>query len=82
MQAGGITVVSTYIFWIYHEENEGKFDLGQATATLPWPLSSRAKHGLPPASRGLGPGPTGRCGTADHAGLGPGRGAVRRAPGQ
>ena len=26
MKAGGVTVVSTYIFWIYHEETEGKFD--------------------------------------------------------
>lgn len=26
MKAGGITVVSTYLFWIYHEEIEGKFD--------------------------------------------------------
>jgi hypothetical protein len=26
MKAGGITVVSTYIFWIYHEEIEGQFD--------------------------------------------------------
>ncbi len=26
MKAGGITVVSTYVFWIYHEETEGRFD--------------------------------------------------------
>ena len=26
IKAGGITVVSTYLFWIYHEEIEGKFD--------------------------------------------------------
>lgn len=26
MKAGGITVVSTYMFWIYHEEIEGEFD--------------------------------------------------------
>ncbi len=26
MKAGGITVVSTYLFWIYHEEEEGVFD--------------------------------------------------------
>ena len=26
MKAGGITVVSTYMFWIYHEEEEGKFN--------------------------------------------------------
>lgn len=26
MKAGGITVVATYLFWIYHEEEEGVFD--------------------------------------------------------
>ncbi|MCC8169354.1 MAG: beta-galactosidase, partial [Oscillospiraceae bacterium] len=26
MKAGGITVVSTYLFWIYHEEIEGEYD--------------------------------------------------------
>ncbi len=26
MKAGGITVVSTYVFWIHHEEIEGEFD--------------------------------------------------------
>lgn len=26
MKAGGITVVSTYLFWIYHEEIEGELD--------------------------------------------------------
>ncbi len=26
MKAGGITIVSTYLFWIYHEENEGELD--------------------------------------------------------
>ena len=26
MKAGGITIVSTYIFWIYHEETEGVYD--------------------------------------------------------
>ena len=26
MKAGGITIVSTYLFWIYHEEIEGKMD--------------------------------------------------------
>ena len=26
MKAGGISVVSTYLFWIYHEEEEGVFD--------------------------------------------------------
>jgi len=26
MKAGGINVVATYVFWIHHEETEGKFD--------------------------------------------------------
>lgn len=26
MKAGGITIVATYMFWIYHEETEGVFD--------------------------------------------------------
>lgn len=26
MKAGGITIVSTYLFWLYHEEIEGEFD--------------------------------------------------------
>ncbi len=26
MKAGGITLVATYLFWIYHEEIEGEFD--------------------------------------------------------
>ncbi|WP_051199484.1 beta-galactosidase [Butyrivibrio fibrisolvens] len=26
MKAGGITIVATYLFWIYHEEIEGEFD--------------------------------------------------------
>lgn len=45
MKAGGVTVVSTYIFWIHHEETEGHFDwsgqrdLGQFVRLC-------AKHGL------------------------------------
>ncbi|MDO5397339.1 MAG: beta-galactosidase [bacterium] len=26
MKAGGVTVIATYLFWIYHEEIEGRFD--------------------------------------------------------
>jgi len=26
MKAGGVTIVSTYLIWIHHEEEEGKFD--------------------------------------------------------
>ena len=28
MKAGGMTIVSTYLFWIYHEEIEGRMDFG------------------------------------------------------
>lgn len=26
MKAGGVTIVSSYVFWIHHEEIEGRFD--------------------------------------------------------
>lgn len=26
MQAGGVTIIATYVFWIHHEEEEGVFD--------------------------------------------------------
>ena len=26
MKAGGVQIVSTYVFWIYHKEDEGVFD--------------------------------------------------------
>ena len=45
MKAGGVTVVSTYVFWIHHEESEGHFnwsgqrDLGAFVRLC-------AKHGL------------------------------------
>src|ERR1041384_5833228 len=26
MKAGGINIVATYVFWIHHEETEGKYD--------------------------------------------------------
>jgi len=45
MKAGGITVVSTYIFWIHHEETEGPFDWsGQRDLRRFVELCSR--HGL------------------------------------
>lgn len=28
MKAGGIGIVATYVFWIFHEEEEGRFDWG------------------------------------------------------
>ena len=53
MQAGGITVVSTYIFWIYHEETEGKFDWS-GDRDLRAFVELCAKHGLAVFPR-LGP---------------------------
>jgi hypothetical protein len=45
MQAGGIQVVSTYVFWIFHEETEGRFDwTGQRD--LRQFIELCAKHGL------------------------------------
>ena len=45
MKAGGIQIVSTYIFWIHHEEIEGKFDwTGQRDLRKFVELC--AKHGL------------------------------------
>ncbi len=29
IKAGGVTIVATYLFWIYHEETEGKLDFSQ-----------------------------------------------------
>lgn len=45
MKAGGITVVSTYVFWIHHEETEGKFDWS-GQRDLRQFVSLCAKHGL------------------------------------
>ena len=45
MKSGGITVVSTYIFWIFHEETQGQFDWsGQRDLRRFVALSQ--KHGL------------------------------------
>ncbi len=45
MKAGGVQIVSTYIFWIYHEETEGQFDwTGQRDLRRFVQLC--AKHGL------------------------------------
>ncbi len=45
MKAGGITVVSTYVFWIHHEETEGKFDWS-GQRDLRRFVEVCAKHGL------------------------------------
>jgi hypothetical protein len=45
MKAGGITVVSTYVIWIYHEEIEGQFDW-TGDRDLRQFVQLCAKHGL------------------------------------
>ena len=45
MKAGGVQIVSTYIFWIYHEETEGQFDW-TAQRNLRRFVQLCAKHGL------------------------------------
>ncbi len=45
MKAGGVTVVATYVFWIYHEETEGKFDWS-GDRDLAHFVDLCAKHGL------------------------------------
>jgi beta-galactosidase len=45
MKAGGIRIVSTYIFWIYHEEVEGQFDWS-GQRDLRRFVELAARHGL------------------------------------
>ena len=45
MKAGGVTIVSTYIFWIHHEEIEGQFDWS-GQRNLRRFVELCAKHGL------------------------------------
>jgi hypothetical protein len=45
MKAGGINVVATYVFWIHHEETEGKFDWS-GQRDLRRFVELCAKHGL------------------------------------
>jgi hypothetical protein len=45
MKAGGIQIISTYIFWIYHEELEGQFDWS-GQRNLRRFVEICAKHGL------------------------------------
>src|SRR5271154_4470214 len=59
MKAGGIEIVSTYIFWIHHEEIEGQFDwTGQRNLRRFVQLC--AKHGLYVWVR-IGPWDHGEC---------------------
>ena len=59
MKAGGVQIVSTYVFWIHHEEIEGQFDwTGQRNLRRFVELC--AKHGLYVWAR-IGPWDHGEC---------------------
>jgi hypothetical protein len=45
MKAGGVNVVATYVFWLFHEETEGKFDWS-GRRDLRRFVELCAKHGL------------------------------------
>ncbi len=45
MKAGGVSIVSTYIFWIHHEEAEGEFDF-TGCRDLGWFVALCRKVGL------------------------------------
>lgn len=53
MKAGGVTVVSTYVVWIFQEENEGKFEWG-GNKDLRAFIDACAKNGLQVSLR-IGP---------------------------
>lgn len=59
MKAGGIQIVATYLFWIYHEEIEGSFDWS-GDKNLRGFVQLCAKHGLEVVVR-LGPWAHGEC---------------------
>jgi hypothetical protein len=45
MKAGGVSIVSTYVFWIHHEEIEGRFDWS-GRRDLRRFVALAAKHGM------------------------------------
>lgn len=59
MKAGGVTVVATYIFWIYHEEDEGVFDFS-GDRDLHEFVSEAGRAGLDVVLR-IGPWAHGEC---------------------
>lgn len=59
MKAGGITLVSTYVFWIYHEETEGVFDFSGDNDLRAFILECK-KAGLEAVIR-IGPWAHGEC---------------------
>lgn len=59
MKAGGITVVATYIFWIYHEEIEGEYDF-TGDRDVKFFLEAASRAGLDVLLR-IGPWAHGEC---------------------
>lgn len=59
MKAGGIDVVSTYVFWIHHEEKQGKYDWS-GNKNLRRFLELCGRHGLKVMLR-IGPWVHGEC---------------------
>lgn len=59
MRAGGVNIVSTYLFWIYHEEIEGEFDFSGDLDVRAFVLDAR-RAGLDVVLR-LGPWAHGEC---------------------
>lgn len=59
MKAGGVTVVATYLFWIYHEETEGEFDFSGDRDVRKFILDAQ-KAGLDVVIR-IGPWAHGEC---------------------
>ncbi|OMF97622.1 beta-galactosidase [Paenibacillus sp. FSL R7-0273] len=59
MKAGGVTLVSTYVFWIYHEEIEGVFDFSGDNDVRAFILECQ-KAGLEVVLR-IGPWAHGEC---------------------
>ncbi len=59
MRAGGVTVVATYLFWIYHEEIEGEFDFSGDRDIRAFILEAR-RAGLDVVIR-IGPWAHGEC---------------------
>ncbi|MDR6724447.1 hypothetical protein J2W91_002915 [Paenibacillus amylolyticus] len=59
MKAGGITLVSSYVFWIYHEESEGVFDFSGDNDLRAFILECK-KAGLEAVIR-IGPWAHGEC---------------------
>lgn len=59
MKAGGVNIVATYLFWIYHEEEEGVFDFTADRDIRAFVLAAR-KAGLDVVLR-IGPWVHGEC---------------------